>query len=219
MQKYRTIVIDPPWHYGTQWGNPTNRPNNRFTRYAMPYKTMSISEIQSLPLALLADDNCELFMWATHKYMPFAYPILAGWGFSYCETLTWCKKPRGTGQGGLFTPTTEFILHGRKGKMPKKPRIDSTWWEVKRTNVHSKKPEFFQDMIETITDEPRLEMFARRARLGWHVWGNEVESDVEIPLRHLTPLALDGAIAPDNQQVLPADVLVGEGTLPEPPRQ
>lgn len=37
--------------------------------------------------------------------------------------------------------------------------------------------------------------------------------------RHLTPLALDGAIAPDNQQVLPVDVLVGEGTLPEPPRQ
>ena len=36
---------------------------------------------------------------------------------------------------------------------------------------------------------------------------------------HLTPRALDGAIAPDNQQVLPADVLVGEGTLPEPPRQ
>ncbi len=38
-------------------------------------------------------------------------------------------------------------------------------------------------------------------------------------IRLLTPLALDGAIAPDNQQVLPADVLVGEGTLPEPPRQ
>ncbi len=34
-----------------------------------------------------------------------------------------------------------------------------------------------------------------------------------------TPLALDGATLPDNQQVLPADVLVGEGTLPEPPRQ
>ena len=34
-----------------------------------------------------------------------------------------------------------------------------------------------------------------------------------------TKRAVDGAIAPDNQQVLPADVLVGEGTLPEPPRQ
>lgn len=32
-------------------------------------------------------------------------------------------------------------------------------------------------------------------------------------------LAPDGATPPDNQQVLPADVLVGEGTLPEPPRQ
>ena len=37
--------------------------------------------------------------------------------------------------------------------------------------------------------------------------------------RGLTPLALDGAIATDNQQVLPADVLVGEGALPKPPRQ
>lgn len=35
--------------------------------------------------------------------------------------------------------------------------------------------------------------------------------------RQPTQLALDGAIAPDNQQVLPADVLVGEGTLPDPP--
>jgi len=37
--------------------------------------------------------------------------------------------------------------------------------------------------------------------------------------RHLTPRALDGATLPDNQQVFPADVLVGEGTFPEPPRQ
>ena len=40
-----------------------------------------------------------------------------------------------------------------------------------------------------------------------------------LPGTRPTPLALDGAIAHDNQQVLPADVLVGEGTLPEPPRQ
>lgn len=35
----------------------------------------------------------------------------------------------------------------------------------------------------------------------------------------LTPLALDGATAPITSGDLPADVLVGEGTLPEPPRQ
>lgn len=35
----------------------------------------------------------------------------------------------------------------------------------------------------------------------------------------LTPLALDGAAAPKASGDLPADVLDGEGTLPEPPRQ
>jgi hypothetical protein len=34
-----------------------------------------------------------------------------------------------------------------------------------------------------------------------------------------TPLALDGANAPDFQQSFPADVLDGDGVLPEPPRQ
>lgn len=37
--------------------------------------------------------------------------------------------------------------------------------------------------------------------------------------RHLTPLALDGANAPDFQQSFPADVLDVDGVLPEPPRQ
>lgn len=50
----------------------------------------------------------------------------------------------------------------------------------------------------------------------WKVDANEFD---DIGEQRLTPLALDGATAPDNQQVLPADVLVDEGTLPEPPRQ
>jgi len=62
--------------------------------------------------------------------------------------------------------------------MPKVKRIDSTWWNVKRTNKHSKKPEFFQVLIEHVSNYPRLEMFARRKRDGWDVWGNEVDCDV-----------------------------------------
>ena len=188
---YRTIVIDPPWKYGA-WGktSPKTRPNSKV--YPMPYKTMSLSEIAALPVPSLADVDCELYLWVTQKYMPDGFKILAGWGFKYCGTLTWCKEPRGTGQGGLFTPTTEFILHGRIGKMPKKKRIDSTWWKITRPhNAHSKKPEFFQDIIETVSDEPRLEMFARRPRSGWSVFGNEVEGSIRL----LTPRAAD-AIEP-----------------------
>jgi len=86
----------------------------------------------------------------------------------------------GKGQGGVYCPTNEFLILGRKGRMPKVERVDSTWFEVKRTGKHSKKPEFFQDMIEAVSEEPRLEMFARRERVGWDVFGNEVKGSIHI---------------------------------------
>jgi N6-adenosine-specific RNA methylase IME4 len=148
----------------------------------MPYQQMKVAEIMALPVGQLAADDCDLYLWATQKYLPDAFGVLEAWGFRYCQTLTWCKTPRGTGQGGLYCPTTEFLILGRKGKMPDKKRVDSTWWNVKRPhNCHSAKPEFFQDMIEAMSDAPRLELFARRKRLGWHHWGNEIASDVEMP--------------------------------------
>ena len=171
--EFSTIVADPPWKYGS-WGKatPTSRPNCKV--YKMPYPTMTVEAIAALPVAKLAAANCELYLWATQKYLPDAFRVMAAWGFKYCQTLTWCKTPRGTGQGGIFCPTTEFLLLGRKGKMPVKKRVDTTWWNVKRTMRHSEKPEHFQDVIETVTNEPRLELFARRKRPNWTTWGNEV---------------------------------------------
>lgn len=174
---YHTIVADPPWQYG-KWGKASIAP--RGSSYepqdsTMPYQTMAVEEIKALPVAALAAVDCDLYLWATQKYLPDAFEVLDAWGFRYCQTLTWCKKPKGTGQGGLYCPTTEFLLLGRKGRMPVgKQRIDTTWWEVKRPMKHSQKPEQFQDIIETQSDGPRIELFARRTRPGWDVWGNEV---------------------------------------------
>ena len=181
--KFRCIVADPPWKYG-KWGafgggdENTQPPGKGFTsNNQLPYLHMSIEDIADLPVGGVSEDNCDLYLWTTQKYLPDAFAILGAWGFRYCQTLVWCKAPRGTGQGGLYCPTTEFLLLGRKGKMPKgKRRIDSTWWQVTRTARHSEKPEFFQDLIETVSDGPRLELFARRPREGWTVWGNEVEA-------------------------------------------
>jgi len=181
MKKYQTIVVDPPWKYG-KWGRatPEKRPNGH--EYDMPYPTMTIQEITDIPIENLSAINCDLYLWTTQKYLPSVFGIIKAWGFKYCQTLTYCKAPRGIGQGGLFCPTTEFLILGRKGTMPKnKRRVDSTWWQVKRPhNQHSKKPEFFQDIIEKVSNPPRLELFARRKRTNWAVWGNEVESDESI---------------------------------------
>lgn len=177
MKKYKTIVVDPPWKYG-KWCANKNRPNS--IDKDIPYPTMSVEEIKKLDVASLADENCELYLWTTQKYLPDAFAVLRAWGFKYSSTITWCKKPR-AGLGGKFTPTSEFLIYARNGKMHKSKRVLTTWFEVKRPhNNHSKKPEFFQDLIESITEEPRLEMFARRERYGWDVFGNEVENSIDL---------------------------------------
>lgn len=39
---------------------------------------------------------------------------------------------------------------------------------------HSRKPEYVQDMIELMyPNTKKIELFARRSREGWDVWGNE----------------------------------------------
>ena len=43
---------------------------------------------------------------------------------------------------------------------------------------HSRKPDSLHDVAETMPG-PRLELFARRARPGWTVWGNEVEANAK----------------------------------------
>ena len=180
LKRYSTIVVDPPWKYG-KWGkaNPLSRPNSK--EYDLPYSWMSIDEIKALPIRSLANIDCELYVWTTQKYLPDTFDVIKAWGFKYCQTLTWCKTPRGTGQGGVYCPTTEFLILARRGKMPKVKRIDSTWFHTKRPhNSHSTKPEFFQDLIEQVSETPRLEMFARREREGWDVFGNEVNNSIDL---------------------------------------
>ena len=183
MKRYKTIYADPPWEYGV-WGKSSNR-GSRVIRdeinipRPLPYPTMTLQQIKGLPINNLSDDNCELYLWTTQKYLPHSFDVIKSWGFKYCQTLTWCKTPRGTGQGGVYCPTTEFIILARKGKMPKVKRIDSTWWNIKRFQTsHSKKPDFFRELIESVSDDPRIELFAREKVRDWDVWGNEVEGDI-----------------------------------------
>lgn len=181
-KKYSTIVIDPPWQYG-KWSKSSSKAASRgflvTAEYELPYKYLTLEEIKKLELNDLMDDNCDVYLWTTQKYLPESFKIINSWGLKYCQTLVWCKTPRGTGQGGVYTPNTEFLILARKGKMPHVKRVDSTWWNVKRQKKHSQKPEFFQDMIEMVSNAPRLELFARRKRKGWDVWGDEVECDLQ----------------------------------------
>lgn len=89
------------------------------------------------------------------------------------------------GMGGTFRVSHETLLFCTRGKINAKTKIKGTVFEVKRPYVngypcHSKKPDFFIEMIEQLTEGNRLELFARQNRKGWSVWGNEVEESIEL---------------------------------------
>ena len=80
-----------------------------------------------------------------------------------------------------FNRRTEFVLYAYRGKITIEKTGDSfpTIFEEKLT-AHSVKPQILYELIERKSPEPRLELFARNKRENWSVWGNEVDSDIEL---------------------------------------
>jgi N6-adenosine-specific RNA methylase IME4 len=185
MTLYRTIVIDPPWEYAEGWPGW----NGGGGRRPLPYASMSTADIAGLPIARILEREGYVFLWTTNRYIEDAFRVVRGWGFTPRTLLVWCKPPRGKGPGGMFAITTEFVVvaqhigprsHAR-GKRTKGERIDTTWFEWPRRR-HSEKPEEFYALVERVAHGPYLDMFARRSRLGWDVWGDEAPSPADLSL-------------------------------------
>jgi N6-adenosine-specific RNA methylase IME4 len=177
--KYRTIVVDPPWPYertGVTFVAPSG---GRFKSHGLPYSAMSVPQIATLPVASLAEEDAHLYLWTTQRYLRVAHDIAEVWGFSPAVTLVWAKSPHGWSMGGTFGSTVEFVLFCRRGSLAAKTRIHSQWFNWPR-GEHSAKPEAFIDLVEQVSPGPYVELFARRHRLGWDVWGNESANTAQL---------------------------------------
>jgi N6-adenosine-specific RNA methylase IME4 len=145
----------------------------------MDYPMMELAEIEALPIKTLVDENCcWLFLWTIQKYLFDAKPILEKWGFTFLLTMVW-EKTYGRSAGMPlfgFRWNAEFVLVGYKSKpeiWPTRPLIPAVF---SAPNVkHSQKPDRFYQLVEQL-GETRIDIFARKKRTGWDVWGNEVES-------------------------------------------
>lgn len=182
MKRYRTICADPPWRYDGWANNVTERfPNVTPGRKPLDYPSMSVEDIAGLDVASLAKDDAHLYLWTTNRYLFDARTVAEAWGFRYSQLLVWAKTPRGKGPGGAFAQNAEFILFCRRGKLAHKMRLDSVWFNWKRTPSHSTKPDAFLDLVEQVSPGPYLELFARRARFGWDYYGDESLGTAEMP--------------------------------------
>lgn len=179
---YRTIVADPPWRYRNTRGTQTrSRIGRRQIAAEGNYATMANDDIAALPVADLAADQAHLYLWVTNPRLfgerkrgeVQPVDILESWGFEYVTMLTWVKTGP-PGMGFYFRGETEHVLFGIRGKLgiPASIRESNVFTSPRRG--HSEKPDCFYDLVERISPGPRLEMFARRARLGdWSYWGDE----------------------------------------------
>jgi len=163
-QKFACIVIDPPWDVKDE-GDV-----NQMGRAKANYATMTIAEVEKLPIADLAEKNCHLYLWITNRSLPKGFGLLEAWGFRYVTMLTWCKPSIGI--GNYFRNNTEHILFGIKGKLSLLRQDVGTWFQAKREGQHSTKPATAYDIIASCSRGPRLEMFTRQTHEGFTPWGN-----------------------------------------------
>jgi N6-adenosine-specific RNA methylase IME4 len=161
---YNVILADPPWRY--EFSETSGR------KVENHYPTMELDEIAALEVP--ADETAILFLWTTAPKLEEGLDILRAWGFTYKTCAIWDKLKKGLGY--YFRVRHEILLVGTRGDFPTpaaETRPDSVFSILK--GEHSAKPEIVHEMIEAMYPKARrLEVFARAARPGWEVWGNEV---------------------------------------------
>lgn len=176
-QKFQVVAADLPWsYYGQQdkWGAA-----------AKFYNTMSDEELAQFPMRQLLEDQSVLFLWATSPRLDLCIDLIRKWGLTYRGVaFVWVKTNKeGSPMGArgvrpsIVKPTCEYVLaaspvaKGRPLKLLDESIVNTVLAPV---GEHSVKPEAVQDRIDRMYPyASKLELFGRRQRPGWVVWGNE----------------------------------------------
>lgn len=201
--KYRTIVADPPWEYD-KWRSTTTPTYGALSVdeiNSLPVRDLAAPDAHLycwavLPLMAEAFDAVRAWGFKPSTMLTWCKPgvglgggyrgntehlIVARLGNAYLNPTCLicgrrlrglkkcdCDEPRWVARGQPCDPAQPFLSIA-----------NGTWYEAPRAE-HSAKPEMFLDLIEQMSPPPRIELFARRQRLGWDTWGNEALCHVEI---------------------------------------
>jgi len=164
---FDVIVIDPPWPM--EKIERDERPNQ--VRFDYPIMT----EAELAALTLPADDDCHVWLWTTHKFLPMAFRLLDAWQLKYVCSFVW-YKPGGFQPVGLPQYNCEFALYARKGSPKFLSTKDLPVCFTAARGAHSEKPEEFYSMVRRVTGGRRIDMFNRRPIQGFVGWGKEAAS-------------------------------------------
>lgn len=180
--KFNIIYADPPWRFqnwsigelakrGEKWARRNGR---------SPYNVMDTAAICDLPVQAIANNDCVLFLWATHPKIEDALAVIKAWGFQYkTVAFTWVKtNPSGLGWHfglGYWTrQNPELCLLATKGH-PHRVNNSVPNLVIGPRGKHSAKPSIVRErIVELVGDLPRVELFARERVDGWISLGYEI---------------------------------------------
>ncbi len=179
MKKYKLIYADPPWTFNDK-GNAGKRGAGH------KYQTMTLADMQLLPIEKLAAKNCLLAMWHVDTMPLEALALVKAWGFTFkkMKGFTWHKQTRNgkdhMGMGHYTRANSEDCLFAVKGS----PVIVNRGIRQIITSTigqHSEKPDQARLALEELLGNvPRIELFARRQAPGWDVWGDETNNSIKL---------------------------------------
>lgn len=180
--RYATILADPPWRYADRMLRMRSTGNGA----AAQYRVLDLDAIaRFLETERIASaDDAHLWLWTTNAFVEAAHAVARAWGFAPKTLVTWVKGRIADGrlvshigQGHYLRNSTEHVVFAVRGTLPPAVRTLPTAfvypgrWEGRR---HSEKPPVIHEWAERMGRGPRVELFARRAREGWDVIGDEV---------------------------------------------
>jgi N6-adenosine-specific RNA methylase IME4 len=161
---FHVIAADPPWRYEHRQGDLSKIG-------ALPYPTMTLDQIKALQVRSLAAKDAILWLWTTNTHLPHAFEVARAWGFEYKTMLTWVKNRPGLGD--WLRGATEHCLMCVRGRPVVTLTNQSTALPAK-VREHSRKPEEFFRLVESLCPGHKVELFARERRRGWQAHGSDL---------------------------------------------
>jgi len=163
-EEYNVVYADPPWDEDYTISHSRAIENH--------YPTMTVEQICALKIP--AAENAVLFLWVPFSKVTKGLKVIEAWGFTIKSELIWIKDRIGTGHYTRAQHEHLFIAtRGNIKPPPPDSRSSSTIFAPRKR--HSEKPVIFYEIIEKMYPNGKyLELFARKERIEWMSWGNQL---------------------------------------------
>jgi N6-adenosine-specific RNA methylase IME4 len=173
VSSFSLIAADPPWPFDDKLPGKTRGAEKN-------YPVMSLVDINNYlaQSRIYPREDALLLLWRVSSMQEEALAVARCWGFTPKSELVWIKgtpEKLHFGMGRYVRAAHETCLvaaRGRAAALVADHSIRSVFFAP--TGLHSQKPDAFYEIAERLFPGPRIELFARKLRPGWHQRGRQL---------------------------------------------